>query len=268
MLVCGVHVAIMSTLGHKETRFISYLTPLLNVVAAQGAAELWSLTTWRFFGRLTVLVLVGLQVLLTSLSLTASSGNYPGGEALAQLHRSFHSSSSAVAHIDVLPAMTGVSRFQSIYANDRPDRGSLGFDFLPCVLCPPEGSPRWNYDKTEDIFAEKTGGIRHPSNRRSSVSPSSLTFNYLISDSMDCHVPGTYAKVCTEETDAKHSDSPPFQCGFSEFSHIQRKPVQSVWKAISQWKDIHSFSDFVRTLLPFTLVWNPVVWICENRSQQ
>lgn len=36
----AVHVGLLSALGHKEWRFVAYVVPLLNVLAAVGASAL------------------------------------------------------------------------------------------------------------------------------------------------------------------------------------------------------------------------------------
>lgn len=99
LLLPMLHVSLLSLLGHKEWRFILYVVPLLNVVSAVGAALLWlqasrsgrSQSLARSISilasRCAVIGLLGLTLLLTIISTLASMGNYPGGEALATLHR-------------------------------------------------------------------------------------------------------------------------------------------------------------------------------------
>jgi alpha-1,6-mannosyltransferase len=86
------HVGILSQLGHKETRFISYVVPLLNMFAAKGALVLWQPSTKsssfaKVAGRISVLLAVVATVLVTVVSTRASAGNYPGGEAIQAFHR-------------------------------------------------------------------------------------------------------------------------------------------------------------------------------------
>lgn len=99
LLLPVIHIALLSLVGHKEWRFILYAIPLLNVVSAIGAAYLWqqgaqrqppSNGMARILGlvvRWVPVLLLGLTLLTTAVSTVASTGNYPGGEALAWLHR-------------------------------------------------------------------------------------------------------------------------------------------------------------------------------------
>jgi len=97
MLVVSVsHIAILSNLGHKETRFVSYLIPLLNTFVARAIVSVWNSrqkkgTTMTMAGRMIIFVFMAATTLVTIVSIRASVGNYPGGEALQALH-------SAVQH--------------------------------------------------------------------------------------------------------------------------------------------------------------------------
>lgn len=228
LVIIVSHIAIMSCLGHKETRFITYLTPLLNLYAAKGATYLWhgfGISQYhRLLGRLSAFVLVSGTIFLTCISLYASVGNYPGGEALKVLHELLPDQDAAVVHIDVLPAMTGVSLFQSINLAQRSSKGALGFKALPNVL---SGNTNvWEYDKTESIFeADMTidGSDQLIS-----------TFTHLLSDRRDCHLPSLFEPM--------RLDGKPIS--FSEFGRI------SIEKSFP----------------PLAFNWREAVWLCQKRS--
>lgn len=40
LVLPAIHVGLLSALGHKEWRFVAYVVPLLNVLAAVGASAL------------------------------------------------------------------------------------------------------------------------------------------------------------------------------------------------------------------------------------
>ncbi|XP_065314978.1 dol-P-Man:Man(7)GlcNAc(2)-PP-Dol alpha-1,6-mannosyltransferase-like isoform X2 [Gordionus sp. m RMFG-2023] len=108
-----LYLAIYSLLPHKELRFVFYVVPLLNVLAAHGCHSLWN---WGFhaanqkgrsnnfnnhnnrhrhpaysfyftslFKSTTVLVHLNVNVILTLIFLEASRNNYPGAKALMRL---------------------------------------------------------------------------------------------------------------------------------------------------------------------------------------
>ncbi|CAI5744707.1 unnamed protein product [Peronospora destructor] len=108
-----VYLTIYSFLPHKELRFIFNAIPILNMVSAVGLAKLYrnrSKARLPFVGAIGCLLIT---ILGTLFLLTAARSNYPGGEAFMRFHqvavneRGLHRS----VHIDVLAAMTGVSRF-------------------------------------------------------------------------------------------------------------------------------------------------------------
>ncbi|UZJ53194.1 hypothetical protein CBS101457_002514 [Exobasidium rhododendri] len=182
LVVIVTHVVILSQLGHKETRFISYLVPLLNIFTAKGMVTLWnpSLKTsplLRIAGRTSILLAIATTALVTLVSIRASADNYPGGVAMDILHKIVQYEDVNV-HIDVLPAMTGVNLFQSIYL-PRED-SSLGIRLMPSVLLSSSTNKikadwTWTYDKTEDL--DKLDGEQWK------------PFTHLISEDKDCHFP-------------------------------------------------------------------------------
>jgi alpha-1,6-mannosyltransferase len=88
LFVITFHVVIMSQLGHKELRFVSYLNPLLNIFAARSAVSLCFQRKqgYRMLGVVIVAGLLAATALVTVISVIASASNYPGGEAMRTLH--------------------------------------------------------------------------------------------------------------------------------------------------------------------------------------
>ncbi|GKT42383.1 dol-P-Man:Man(7)GlcNAc(2)-PP-Dol alpha-1,6-mannosyltransferase [Colletotrichum spaethianum] len=113
-------VAIYSLQPHKEARFIFYAVPPLTAAAAQGANLIFARRSKSLLYALASSALV-LSVLASFAASTGmlllSSLNYPGGDALRQLHAlvaSDHSGSGGSVtsvHTDVLSCMTGVTLF-------------------------------------------------------------------------------------------------------------------------------------------------------------
>ena len=137
LLIC-THVGLMSFLAHKEWRFLVYIVPLCNMLAAQGA----SMLIRTYLGRWLMLGLVGTSAALWILGTHVSIYNYPGGEALRILHTQMQE--AQVVHIDTLAAMTGVSLFQSIHLA-RPAHSLV-----------PSQAPVWVYDKREHVLDDCT----------------------------------------------------------------------------------------------------------------
>lgn len=108
-------VLLYSKLAHKELRFILFALPILNLSASVALTRIYNnrrkpLWGLMFLGCISMLLAsVGIVAVLSA----ASYANYPGGKALAILHELDNSVPEAprTVHIDVLPAMTGVSRF-------------------------------------------------------------------------------------------------------------------------------------------------------------
>lgn len=167
-----VHISALSYLAHKEWRFISYVVPLLNLLAATVVGSLASLaasTVKRYALYASLLLTIALNSLLSIVSLTASHLNYPGGEALRDLHR--NGDAHVNVHIATLPAMTGVTLFQSKYIARR--KGAFGFELLPSVLPPTSPlHPTWTYDKTEGIAPDDV--------------PAWQQYTHLLSDVVEC----------------------------------------------------------------------------------
>lgn len=123
-----IFISAFSIQPHKESRFIIYVVPPLTAAASLTASYIWTRRAKSWLYSLGSLLLVGsiaASFLASSTMLLISSLNYPGGEALAQLHEHIQrqtqlprGSSDSPAnttlsiHMDVLSCMTGVTRFQ------------------------------------------------------------------------------------------------------------------------------------------------------------
>ncbi|CAF0720487.1 unnamed protein product [Brachionus calyciflorus] len=124
-------VFIYSFLPHKELRFIIYVIPILNTIAAKGIDDFCKLRLKRNFVK--NLILLGfyahliINLVITSGFLHVSRLNYPGAQALNKLHEIESKESKVNVHIDVFSAQTGISRFLEFNKN------------------------KWVYDKTENI---------------------------------------------------------------------------------------------------------------------
>lgn len=127
------YVLLYSNLGHKEVRFLFPVLPLFTLCAAAALQALIHrsfyyitgnskkkkkrpLSRWLF--RLMLLVSIGgitAGSIFTVIGTIASKYNYPGGLALKSLHTIVGERrgnyNSVKVHINVLPAMTGVTRF-------------------------------------------------------------------------------------------------------------------------------------------------------------
>ncbi|EXF75464.1 Alg9-like mannosyltransferase [Colletotrichum fioriniae PJ7] len=111
-------VAIYSLQPHKEARFIFYAVPPLTAAAAQGANFIFTRRAKSApyaLGSLLLALSVLAALAASTGMLLLSSLNYPGGDALRQLHAlvaaSPASSSVTTVHTDVLSCMTGVTLF-------------------------------------------------------------------------------------------------------------------------------------------------------------
>lgn len=114
-------VILFSFLPHKELRFIIYVFPLLNVGAAAACHRIWENREKSFWNGLLALAILGHLVLNATFSmflLCIAGANYPGGMAIARLHRiEKERIESVYVHIDVFSAQTGISRFTQTNPN-------------------------------------------------------------------------------------------------------------------------------------------------------
>lgn len=147
MFVAFSFVALYSNLGHKELRFLFPVLPLWNVCAAAAVSKLWNAKQGRLLWRLVLFSMFSAGMVTVLLAAAASRLNYPGGMAMQKLHEiakdrvthAVQSSQHIKVHIDVFPAMTGVSRFCEqglpwIYSKQEGltlnQMKEAGFDFL------------------------------------------------------------------------------------------------------------------------------------------
>ncbi|XP_048739717.2 dol-P-Man:Man(7)GlcNAc(2)-PP-Dol alpha-1,6-mannosyltransferase-like isoform X2 [Ostrea edulis] len=124
------YVLLYSNLPHKELRFIIYVVPIFNVVAAAGVSKIWANRSKSCFKRLVALVAVAHilgNIMSTTIFLFVSHQNYPGGQAMQKFHQLEKPYRAVYLHIDVPAAQTGVTRFTQI-------------------------NPKWKYDKTENLM--------------------------------------------------------------------------------------------------------------------
>ncbi|EPQ28708.1 uncharacterized protein PFL1_03512 [Pseudozyma flocculosa PF-1] len=147
-LLPAAHIATLSLLGHKEWRFIMYCVPCLNAISAIGAAKLLDVkgAGSNVLARAVPYAVLLLTLAGTFLATLASHFNYPGGHALSRLHSHLDTpagrNQEVRLHIDVMPAMTGVTLFQSL----RLERTLYPFSLWSSA----PGTP-WIYDKTENL---------------------------------------------------------------------------------------------------------------------
>ncbi|KNC53350.1 ALG12 protein [Thecamonas trahens ATCC 50062] len=106
----AVFVALYSLLPHKELRFIFYVIPLFNALAAVGYN--WALAGSRL-GRAALAALLLASAAAAQLMVHISAHNYPGGDALTAFNSLAAATPSTLlaVHIDADAAMTGVSLF-------------------------------------------------------------------------------------------------------------------------------------------------------------
>ncbi|KAF8624429.1 hypothetical protein AX17_007138 [Amanita inopinata Kibby_2008] len=141
-------ISLISRLGHKEWRFIIYVVPIFNVAAARGAQYLCTRRT-AVVGRAFVLLttsLITANVLVTVVLTFASLWNYPGGEALALLHKRYPTSYKPTPHVHIsnLAAQTGASLFLQLNSPPYPPYllSTNNYDLI--------ANP-WVYNKTEHL---------------------------------------------------------------------------------------------------------------------
>ncbi|KAJ7188948.1 glycosyltransferase family 22 protein [Mycena filopes] len=161
MLPGVVLVAAMSAIGHKEWRFVVYVVPVWNVVAARGVGVLLSHPKSSLLGRLLFLgasALLLLNLAATALLTTAAVKNYPGGEAMGifnfKVHRGClagNECAPALVHITNLALQSGASLFTHVHAPPYPV-----LSLLPPIFPPPPALtfaaslvPNCVYDKTD-----------------------------------------------------------------------------------------------------------------------
>jgi alpha-1,6-mannosyltransferase len=123
-------IALYSLQPHKESRFIIYVVPPLTAAASLSASYIWTRRSKTLLYRLASLLLaasVFASFAASTVMLLISSLNYPGGEALLQLHTYMHNhpdlrypsdfkeANEIRIHMDVLSCMTGITQFQQYH---------------------------------------------------------------------------------------------------------------------------------------------------------
>ncbi|KAI1499211.1 Alg9-like mannosyltransferase [Biscogniauxia marginata] len=139
-------VAVYSLQPHKEARFVFYAAPPLTAAAALGANYVFARRAKSAPWALASAAVAGSAALTLAAStamLAVSSLNYPGGEALAELHARVAAPPppgpdlrAVAVHTDVLACMTGVTLFGQ---HPRPPNEPSG-----------DGAVTLAFDKTED----------------------------------------------------------------------------------------------------------------------
>eukprot|EP01060_Flectonema_neradi_P031906 TRINITY_DN4962_c0_g1_i1.p1 TRINITY_DN4962_c0_g1~~TRINITY_DN4962_c0_g1_i1.p1 ORF type:complete len:530 (+),score=48.21 TRINITY_DN4962_c0_g1_i1:81-1670(+) len=131
------YLLLYSLLPHKELRFIFYALPVVNLASAVflsrlvvGVEKLGSAI--RNLTKISIALSALASLIISSVLLSVSSTNYPGGEALLKLHEI--RPKGGTVHIDVLPSMAGVTRFQKNYCGG------------------------WTYDKTPGLKIDPVSG--------------------------------------------------------------------------------------------------------------
>jgi alpha-1,6-mannosyltransferase len=140
LLIPGLSfVSVYSILPHKEWRFIIYVIPAFTAAAAIGASWIWNRRRKSILYQSLNLLLIGsvtASFILSSIELTISHMNYPGGEAMIQLHRiTENSTQPMLVYADNLACQTGVTRF----LESRKEKI--------------KGQSKWSFDKTENETA-------------------------------------------------------------------------------------------------------------------
>ncbi|TXT11214.1 hypothetical protein VHUM_01965 [Vanrija humicola] len=134
-----VMVGALSTVGHKEWRFIVYVIPVLNMISAATAAAIAAFPhrLVRNLARLGLVGLVALSAGFTLFSTWVSTFNYPGGDVW-QVLETLNIPENAVIHFPSYPLQTGATLFTFLHAN-----------FPPSAAFPPHAEPVWTYSKDE-----------------------------------------------------------------------------------------------------------------------
>ncbi|MFH4973658.1 hypothetical protein AB6A40_000367 [Gnathostoma spinigerum] len=141
-LPAALFILLYSLLPHKELRFIIYVFPLLNILAATACARMW-INRQKSWFRFLIAVGFALHILAnmigTVVFVYASARNYPGANAIGYLQhmQRFDRNKPISVYIDNFAAQTGVSRFLQLYSSweynkteNLPPSDLRRFDFL------------------------------------------------------------------------------------------------------------------------------------------
>lgn len=155
-----VFLAAMSSLSHKETRFIIYIVPVWNLSTSiffHRLSNLFPLSRWVKLG--LGLLIGAIVVLNTAFTTYLSMHNYPGGNAIMALHSiELSSNQNSKVHLDDLVCQTGASRFLQLYdkvANESYPMGTAGraWDYDKLVNLT---STEWNTTQFDFVLSEKS----------------------------------------------------------------------------------------------------------------
>jgi len=112
------YVLIYSFLPHKETRFVFYVVPLINIAGGVGLFYIHSSSIFSVTKKLIyymTILLIAANLVISGLMAYISSFNYPGGYALKTVNSLDSPDKKIKLHIDVFSAQTGASRFGQIH---------------------------------------------------------------------------------------------------------------------------------------------------------
>ncbi|KAK9450824.1 Alg9-like mannosyltransferase family-domain-containing protein [Limtongia smithiae] len=116
LLPYALYVAVYSVQPHKEWRFVVYVSPMVTLAGAVGAA--WLSDRMRkskivLLGTVGIALSSAMTLVLSLAMLGVSSTNYPGGDAVMALNRGITSEglSDITVHLDVPTLMTGATLF-------------------------------------------------------------------------------------------------------------------------------------------------------------
>ncbi|OUM66725.1 glycosyltransferase family 22 protein [Piromyces sp. E2] len=112
------YVLVYSFLPHKETRFIFYVVPLINIAGAVGLFYIHSSSVFSVTKKLVyyiTILLIAANLIVSGLMAYISSFNYPGGYALKAMNKLESPDKEIKLHIGVFSAQTGASRFGQIH---------------------------------------------------------------------------------------------------------------------------------------------------------
>lgn len=179
----------LSCLGHKEWRFVVYVVPIINLYAAVGLATLWttirsskanvavappppppsstststssttrSLEWGKFLAFGIIMSSLTINVVVTLVLVFISCQNYPGGQAMSQLHNHIASSQNGTtdSHVRLFipPAVlqTGASRYTFTHQLDESVHWEYNRTESPLLTTPLQlWSERFDYTFTDNL---------------------------------------------------------------------------------------------------------------------
>jgi len=156
-----VFVFIYSFLGHKELRFIIYITPMVNLCIAVGLKALLDYlkpTRFQIVRTLIPMGLISLNLIASIYFCMSSKLNYAGGEALFKLHQVENCSADnkLTIFMDNYVAQTGASRFgyQCKHWEYTTDYGTVVKDVQFSYVTPNERNSVVLAEKTKELIEE------------------------------------------------------------------------------------------------------------------